>query len=80
VYEWRRRRQYLEVARQTRPANFLVLPDTRNAGGLVCFRPSLPVLLLNGPNGYALNLASAPARMAGLHVAGYAALWICLTR
>jgi hypothetical protein len=80
VYEWRRRRQYLEVARQTRPAKFLVLPDIPDAGWLVCFRPSLPVLLLNGPNGYALNLASAPAKVAGLYIVGYAALLVWLTR
>jgi hypothetical protein len=80
VYEWRRRLQHLEVARHTRPASFLILPDTPDAGWLVCFRPALPVLLLNGPNGYALNLASAPARIAGWYIVGFAALWVCLTR
>jgi hypothetical protein len=77
-YEWRHRLRYLEVARQTKPAKLLVLPDVPDAGWLVCFRPSLPVLLLNGPKGYAVNLASAPARFAGLYIAGYAALQIFL--
>lgn len=79
-HEWRNRLRHLKVARQTKPAKFLVLPDLPDAGGFVCFRPALPMLLLNGPNGYTLNLASAPVRVAGLYVAGYAALWVCLTR
>jgi hypothetical protein len=79
-YEWRHRLKYLAVARQTKPAKLFVLPDAPDVGSLVCFRPSLPVLLLNGPKGYALNLASAPARFAGLYVAGYVALQACLLR
>lgn len=78
-YEWRQRLKYLEVARRTRPANFLLLPDVPDAR-LICFRPSLPVLLLNSPTGYALNLASAPAKAAVLYFVGSAALWIVLTR
>jgi hypothetical protein len=80
LFEWRRRLQYLEVARRTKPANYLVLPDVQDTGSPVCFRPALPVLLLNGPNGYALNLASAPVKAAGLYLAGFATLWVCLTR
>jgi hypothetical protein len=80
LYEWRRRLQYPEVARRTKPARFLVLPDVRNTGSPPCFRPALPVLLLNGPNGYALNPASAPVKAAGLYLAGFAMLWVCLAR
>jgi hypothetical protein len=80
AYQWRRRVQYLEVARRTRPANFLVLADVQDTGSPVCFRPALPVLLLNGPNGYALNLASAAVKATGLYLAGFATLWVCLTR
>ena len=79
-YEWKQRLQHLRVARETKPANFLLRPDVPDNPGLICFRPSLPVLLLNSPNGYALNLASAAVKVAGLYVAGYAALWILLTR
>jgi hypothetical protein len=79
-YEWRHRLRYLQVTRETPPARFLVLPDVKDASRFLCFRPSLPVLLLNGPKGYTLNLASAPARIAGLYAAGCAALWICLVR
>jgi len=32
------------------------------------------------PNGYALNLASAPVKAAGLYLAGFATLWVCLMR
>lgn len=78
-YEWKKRLEYLAVARRTKPANFLVLPDVPDAGKFV-FRPSLPVLLLSSPGGYALNLASAPAKVAGIYVAGFAALLILLTR
>ena len=53
---------------------------TPEAARLLCFRPSLPMLLLKGPKGYALNLASAPAKTAGLYIAGYALLIVCLTR
>jgi hypothetical protein len=79
-YEWRTRQQHLKVARATVPAEFLVLPDTDKPARLVCFKPSLPMLLLKGPNGYALNLGSAPAKTAGLYIAGYALLMVCLTR
>ncbi|HEV3197182.1 MAG TPA: hypothetical protein VGZ73_04730 [Bryobacteraceae bacterium] len=79
-YEWRTRLRHLKVARATRPAEFLVRPDTTEAARLVCFRPSLPMLLLKGPGGYALNLGSAPAKTAGLYLAGYALLLVCLTR
>jgi hypothetical protein len=79
-YEWRSRQQHLQVARATRPAEFLMRPDTADAAGLVCFKPYLPMLLLKGPNGYALNLASAPVKTAGLYLAGYALLLVGLTR
>jgi hypothetical protein len=79
-YEWRIRQRHLKVARAAKPTRFLVLPDTDEAGRLVCFKPSLPMLLLKGPKGYALNLASAPAKTAGLYLAGYAVLLVCLTR
>lgn len=79
-YEWRTRQQHLKVARATRPAEFLILPDTADTARMVCFKPSLPMLLLKGPNGYALNLGSAPAKTAGLYLAGYALLMVCLTR
>lgn len=80
VWEWRRRLHYLEVAKRTKPAKFLVMPQISEVGRFVCFRPSFPALLLNGPSGYALNLASGAARVAGLYVAGFAALWIALVR
>jgi hypothetical protein len=78
--EWRIRQQHLKVSRATKPSGFLVLPDTVQANGFVCFKPSLPILLLKGPRGYALNLASAPAKTAGLYLAGCAVLLICLSR
>jgi len=80
LWEWRRRLRYLEVARRTKPAKFLVMPQIEGIGRFVCFRPSFPALLLNGPGGYALNLASGTARVAGLYIAGFAALWMALAR
>ena len=79
-HEWRIRQRHLKVAGAAKPTGYLVMPDTDDAGRLVCFRPSLPMLLLKGPKGYALNLASAPAKTAGLYLAGYAVLLVCLTR
>lgn len=73
-YEWRERQRYLKVARETRPAKFLLQRDLPDATGLVCFRPSLPMLLLNAPSGYTINLASAPAKRAGLYLLGYIGL------
>lgn len=80
AYEWRSRRAHLEVARRTKPAKFPLLPAAQKARGMVCFWPSLPVLLLRTANGYALNLASAPVRIAGLYFAGFAGLWVWLVR
>ena len=80
VWEWRRRLHYLKVASRTKPAKFIVMPQIPDVGRFVCFRPSFPALLLNGPGGYALNLASGTARVAGLYAAGFAALWIALVR
>ena len=79
-WEWRKRLRYLEVAKRTRPAKFLVMPPIPDVGRFVCFRPSFPALLLNGPGGYALNLASGTARTTGLYIAGFAVLWIALLR
>lgn len=79
-YEWRNRQRHLKVTRAVKPSGYLVLPDTMDAAGLVCFRPSLPILLLKRPRGYALNLASAPAKTAGLYLAGCALLLVCLAR
>ena len=78
--EWRNRQQHLKVTRSSKPSGYLILPDTMHAAGLVCFQPSLPILLLKGPRGYALNLASAPAKTAGLYLAGWALLLVCLNR
>jgi hypothetical protein len=78
--EWRIRQQHLKVARATKPSGFLVLPDTVQADGFLCFKPSLPILLLKGPTGYVLNLASAPAKTAGLYFAGWGLLLVCLSR
>lgn len=74
THEWRSRRQHLEVARRTKPAR-LPLQHARSPIG---FWPSLPLLLLKTANGYALNLASIPARIAGLYFAGFAGLWLWL--
>jgi hypothetical protein len=78
LYEWRSRLKHLEVARQTRPARFPLLPAARNARGLLGFWPSLPVLLLRTANGYALNLAAAPVRIGGVYFAGFAGLCVWL--
>jgi hypothetical protein len=80
IYEWRSRLKHLEVARRTRPARFPLLPAARNARGLLGFWPSLPVLLLRTANGYALNLAAAPVRIAGVYFAGFAGLCVWLAR
>jgi len=74
AHEWHSRGKHLEVARRTKPAR-LPLQDTR---GPIGFWPSLPLLLLRTANGYALNLASVPARIAGLYFAGFAGLWLWL--
>ncbi|HWZ30041.1 MAG TPA: hypothetical protein VNX18_01830 [Bryobacteraceae bacterium] len=79
-FEWWKRQQHLKVVRTTKSPAFLGRSDSSDVGRLVCFKSSLPMLLLKGPNGYALNLASAPARTAGLYFAGCAALWVFLTR
>ena len=75
---WRRRLQHLEVARRTRPAKLLTTPDIDGPVRVICFQPSLPMLLLAGPNGYAVNLASAAAITTGLYLAGYGLLWMCM--
>jgi len=80
IYEWRSRLKHLEVARRTRPVRFPLLPAARNARGLLGFWPSLPVLLLRTANGYALNLAAAPVRIAGVYFAGFAGLCVWLAR
>ena len=79
-FEWGQRLRYLRVARQTKPANFLVAPDLADSPSLVCFRPALPMLLLTRARRYTLNLASNSAKVAGLYIAGLTALWFCLTR
>ena len=78
--EWRRRLQYLQVARYTRPAKLFTARDVAAPIHLICFQPSLPVLLLAGPNGYAVNLASAAAKITGLYCAGYGLLWVGMKR
>jgi hypothetical protein len=75
-YEWRRRSAHLEVARRTRPAKLPALPGV--PARLICFQPDYPMLLLRSANGYALNLASAPAKLAGLYLAGFAGLCVWL--
>src|SRR5579872_303478 len=75
--EWKRRREYLDVARRTRPAKLLAMPDLPDPVRIVCFQPARPALLLCGSNGYSLNLASAAVKSAGLYVAGCALL--CFT-
>jgi hypothetical protein len=79
-YEWRTRLAHLKLARSAKPVELLVRPDTTSLDTVVCFRPSLPILLLKGPNGYALNLASAPARTAAAYLAGSALLLAILIR
>jgi hypothetical protein len=78
--EWRSRLRHLQVTRETKPAGFLVRPDESGLHSLVCFRPELPMLLLRGPDGYSLNLASPSVRTAGLYFAGCALLLVVLTR
>jgi hypothetical protein len=78
IYEWQTRLKHLEVARRTKPARFPLLPAARNVRGLLGFWPSLPVLLLRTANGYALNLAAAPVRIAGVYFAGLACLCVWL--
>jgi hypothetical protein len=80
IYEWRSRLKHLEVARCTKPAKFPLLPAARNARGLLGFWPSLPMLLLRTANGYALNLAAVPVRIAGVYFAGFAGLCVWLAR
>jgi pimeloyl-ACP methyl ester carboxylesterase len=70
-YEYRSRREYLEVARRTKPATLIARPDIHQTGKLICFLPSYPALLMRGRDGYALNLASRPARVAGFYLAGF---------
>jgi hypothetical protein len=76
-FEWRSRRAYLQVVRRTRPAKLPGLPGVETAG-VLCYWPSLPMLLLKKTNGYALNLASAPVRFGGLYLAGFAGLLVWL--
>ncbi len=78
IYEWQTRLKHLDVARRTKPARFPLLPAARNARGLLGFWPSLPVLLLRTASGYALNLAAAPVRVAGVYFAGFAGLLVWL--
>ncbi len=78
AFEWRRRLQYLEIARRTRPAKLLTMPDVADPLPMLCFQPALPALLLSTPNGYALNLASAAVKTAGFYFGGFAVLWACL--
>lgn len=75
-YEWRRRSAHLEVARRTKPAKLPALPGVPSQ--LICFQPGYPMLLLRNANGYALNLASVPAKLAGVYIAGFAGLCIWL--
>jgi hypothetical protein len=78
TYQWRCRRKHLAVARRTKPARLPLLPDFEQIRSVLGFWPSLPLLLLKTANGYALNLASAPVRLAGLYFAGFAGLWLWL--
>jgi hypothetical protein len=80
VYEWRSRWKHLEVARRTKPARLPLLLDLEQTRSVLGFWPSLPLLLLKTANGYALNLASVPVRIAGLYFAGFAGLWLWLVR
>ena len=80
VYEWDSRRRHLEVARRTKPARLPLLPDFERTRSVLGFWPSFPLLLLKTANGYALNLASVPVRIAGLYFAGFAGLWLWLVR
>ena len=80
VFEARRVRRYLQVARRTKPAILIARPDAAAAGGLFRFLPDHPALLLGTPTGYALNLGGTPARAAGAYLAGFAGLWILLLR
>jgi hypothetical protein len=80
VYEWRSRRKHLEVARRTKPARLPLLPDFEQTRKVLGFWPSLPLLLLKTANGYALNLASVPVRIAGIYFVGFAGLWLWLVR
>jgi len=75
-YEWRRRNAHLEVARRTKPAKLPGLPGV--PARLICFQPAYSMLLLRSVNGYALNLASAPAKLAGLYIAGFVGLCVWL--
>ncbi|HYL78061.1 MAG TPA: hypothetical protein VEU96_27855 [Bryobacteraceae bacterium] len=75
-FEWRRRSAHLEVARRTKPAKLPGLPGV--PAQLICFQPDYPMLLLRSATGYTLNLASAPAKLAGLYIAGFAGLCVWL--
>jgi hypothetical protein len=75
-FEWKRRLQHLEIARRTKPAKLFAAPDISDPVRIVCFQPAMPMLLLSGPYGYALNLASASAITIGLYLAGYVVLRI----
>ena len=79
-YEWRARLTHLKLACRAKPVELVVRPDTTSLDTVVCFRPSLPILLLKGPNGYALNLASASVRTAAVYFAGCAVLLAVLIR
>jgi hypothetical protein len=78
--EWRRRLRYLEVARRTKPARLLVRRDVPDDVPLICFQPSFSALLLNGANGYSLNLASPAARSGAVYISGLAILWLLFVR
>jgi len=79
-FEWRKRQDHLRIARESKPVDLLIRPDTTDLAGIICFRPSFPILLMRGPQGYALNLASAPIRTAVLYFTGSALLLAILIR
>jgi hypothetical protein len=76
--EWKRK-QLLSLTLRARPMilpDFLHRPDV--ARWPVCYQPSAPMLVLEGPNGYSLNLANAVAHVGAVYTAGLIVLFALL--
>ncbi|HEY1341883.1 MAG TPA: hypothetical protein VGF59_30430 [Bryobacteraceae bacterium] len=75
IWLMRRIRKYLADAARLTPVRLpATIEPASGPGGRFCYRPAIPVMLVRGGGGYALNLASSRTQIAALYVAGLVAL------
>jgi len=81
VWYTRRRNALLALTRSVQPAR---LPSRLEPGehprGVLCYQPAYPAMLVKGPQGYSLNLASRRAQAGLAYLAGLAGLCFWMSR